>query len=341
MTAAPGRRASVSDRASLRRAAALALAGAGAFLLTLVPLLRGFVHDRVIRVPLDHSSTSRLSAASATYFDTAAMRTRTGPVVLTRALNGDAGAGDDEHAVWLESSSLDTEDGDRIDYHERKVAFDRRTGAIVNCCGEYVDDDPTARQSGLAFRWPFGARKQDYAYFDTQVKRTLPMAYDGEESVDGVTTYRYRQHVPATKVEDVAIRIPGKTLGLAGNRTFTVTRWAQTERTVWVEPVSGVPVKSEERRRETFRTADGVERLTVLSADLRTPANEIALNEAEAQAYATWSRWLRTILPIGAAGSGVLLIGAGLWASRRRPRPRSAPAQDEQQVPRGDLANPR
>ncbi|GAA4579248.1 hypothetical protein GCM10023194_04420 [Planotetraspora phitsanulokensis] len=339
MTAVQGRRASVPGRASLRRAAALTLAGAGAFLLTLVPLLRGFVHDRVIRMPLEHSSTSHLYTASATYFDTAAMRSRTGPVVLTRALNGDAAAGDDDRAVWLESSSLDTGDGDRIDYHERKVAFDRRTGAIVNCCGEYVDDDPAARQSGLAFRWPFDARKQDYAYFDPQMKRTLPMVFDGVESVDGVTTYRYRQHVPATKVEDVAIRIPGTTLGLRGDRSFTVTRWAQTERTVWVEPVSGVPVKSEENRREAFRTADGVERLVVLAADLRTPANEIALNEAEAAAYATWSRWLRTILPIGAAGFGLLLIGAGIWASRRRPR--SAPAQDEQQVPRDDLADPR
>jgi hypothetical protein len=343
MNATLGQAASPPDRASLRRAVALALVGAGAFLLTLVPLLHGYVYDKVIRVPLEHSSVSHLYTGAATYFDTAAMRARTGPVVLTRALNGDPGAGDDERAVWLESSSLDTADGDRIDYHERRVAFDRRTGAIVNCCGEYVDDDPEARQAGLAFRWPFGAQKRDYEYFDPQVKRTLPMVFDGQETVEGVTAYRYRQRVPATKIEDVAIRIPGKTLGLPGDRSFTVTRWARTERTVWVEPVSGVPVKFEEKRRETFRTADGVERLVVLAADLRTPGNEIAVNEAEAAAYAAWSRWLRTILPIGAAGAGVLLIAVGIWASRARRRPRrgSAPAQDEQQVPRRDLANPR
>jgi hypothetical protein len=343
MNVVPGQAASPPDRAGLRRVVALALVGAGAFLLTLVPLLHGYVHDKVIRVPLEHSSLSHLYAGAATYFDTAAMRSHVGPVVLTRALNGDPGAGDDERAVWLESSSLDTADGDRIDYHERRVAFDRRTGAIVNCCGEYVDDDPAVRQAGLAFRWPFGAQKRDYEYFDPQVKRTLPMVFDGQETVEGVTAYRYRQRVPATKIEDVAIRIPGKTLGLPGDRTFTVTRWARTERTVWVEPVSGVPVMFEEKRRETFRTADGVDRLVVLAADLRTPDNEINVNEAEAAAYASWSRWLRTVLPIGAAGAGVVLIAAGIWASRarRRPRPGSAPAQDEQQVPGRDLANPR
>ncbi|GII33095.1 DUF3068 domain-containing protein [Planotetraspora mira] len=343
MNAATGQAASPRDRMSLRRAAGLALAGAGAFLLTLVPLLHGFVYDKVIRVPLEHSSLSHMYAEAATYFDTAAMRSRVGDVVLTRALNGDTGAGDDQRAVWLESSSLDTADGDRLDYHERRVAFDRRTGAIVNCCGEYVDDDPAVRQAGLAFRWPFGAQKRDYEYFDPQVKRTLPMVFDGQETVEGVTTYRYRQSVPATKIEDVATRIPGKSLGLPGDKSFTVTRWAQTERTVWVEPVSGVPVKFEEKRRETLRTADGVERLVALAADLRTPDDEIAVNEAEAAAYASWSRWLRTIAPIGAAGAGVLLIAGGIWASRPRRRSRrgSAPAQDEQQVPRRDLANPR
>jgi hypothetical protein len=326
------------NQASLRRPVALLLAGAGAFLFTLVPLLRGYVYDKVIRVPLEQSSTSHLYATSATYFDTAAMRSRTGPVELTRALTGDPGAGDDDHAVWVEAASLDTADGDRIDYHERRVAFDRRTGAIVNCCGEYVGGDTAARQSGLAFRWPFGAGRHDYTFYDPQVKRALPIVFEGQETVDGVTAYRYRQRVPPTKVEDLAIRIPGKTLGLPYERGFTVTRWAQTERTIWVEPVSGVPVKTEENLRETYRTADGVERLVALRADLRTPADEVAANVAQAEAYISWTRWLRTLLPVGAAVPGVLLILAGLRLMAAR---RSAPAQDEQQVPRHDLANSR
>ncbi|MCC5579829.1 DUF3068 domain-containing protein [Microtetraspora sp. AC03309] len=323
------------NRTSARRALALVLVGAGGFLLTLVPLLRGYVYDQVVRTPLERTSVSRMYAKSATFFDPATERMRTGPIVLTRTLTGDAKAGDDDTAVWIEFASLTTLEGDRIGYHERRAAFDRRTGVIVNCCGEYVDGDTAARQSGLAFRWPLGAGKQDYEYYDVEARRALPITFDGTETLNGTLTYRYKQRTLPVKIEDVATPLPGRLLGLPARAAVPVTRWSRTERTIWVEPVSGVPVKAEENLRHTFRTADGTERLVALQADLRTPREELADNLAEAEEFSSWTTWIRTVLPITGIVLGIVLVGAGLWLSR------SAPAEHQEQVPGHDLADAR
>ncbi|MFF3664435.1 DUF3068 domain-containing protein [Microtetraspora malaysiensis] len=321
--------------AATRRALALVLVGAGGFLLALVPLLRGYVYDQVVRAPLERSSVARLYAKSATFFDPATQRRRAGPIVLTRTVTGDAKAGDDDHAVWIEFASLTTLEGDRIGYHERRVGFDRRTGAIADCCGAYVDGDTSARQSGLAFRWPLGAQERDYEYYDVESRRALPIAFSGAETLNGTLTYRYTQRTLPVKIEDVATPLPGRLLGLPGTRSAPVTRWARTERTIWVEPVSGVPVKTEERVRHTFRTADGVDRLVALQADLRTPAEDLAANLAEAEAFASWTRWIRVVLPIAGVALGAVLVGAGLLLRR------SALAEHEEQVPGHDLADAR
>ncbi|WP_214408576.1 DUF3068 domain-containing protein [Sphaerisporangium fuscum] len=321
-------------RTDLRQTAALICVGAGAFLLTLVPLLRVYVYAQVIRTPLEQSSVVRMYARTATFFDPATMRLRNRPVVLTRVLTGDAKAGNADRAVWTEYSSLTTLEGARIDYAERRVAFDRRTGAIVNCCGEYVDDDTTVHQSGLAFRWPFGAEKRAYEYFDPELRRAVPIAYDGTEKVAGVLTYRYKQQTPPAELERLATPIPAKVLGLPGKRSYQVSRWGRTTRTIWVEPVSGVPVKAEEDIRQSFRTPDGVDRLVALRADLRTPEEDVAVSVGEASAFSSWSTWIRVALPIAGGIAGLGLIGAGIWLRRR-----SAPAKDQQEVPRHDLAN--
>src|SRR5690606_11333701 len=119
---------------------ALVLAAAGAFLLTLIPLMRLYVSAQVFRAPLEQQSMTRSVAESATYLAPATMRIRTGTLVQTRWLLGVVLAGDEQRAVWGESLSLETEDGLRLDYHERRTGFDRRTGVTVNCCGAYVDE---------------------------------------------------------------------------------------------------------------------------------------------------------------------------------------------------------
>jgi hypothetical protein len=320
-----------------RRTLALLLAGVGAFLLTLIPLSRLYVYNQVLKAPLEQQSTTRSTAVSATYLDPATMRTTTDDLVQTTWLIGDAAAGDDNRAVWGESVSLATRDGHRLDYHERRLAFDRRTGVIVNCCGEYLDEDIKIKQSGQGFRWPFNAERRDYPLFDLRLRKQVTAVFDGVEQVRGVETYRYVQRTPRQLVPGEAPPLPRRILGLPGEGDVGLGRYAEIRRTYWVEPVSGLPVKTLEEVDETLVTADGVGRVTALSGAFRTSESDVIRALETAASYRHWILLLGTVAPVGGGLLGVACVAAALWLSRRP----SPAAQDEKQVPGDQLADAR
>lgn len=320
-----------------RRNLALLLAGVGAFLLTLIPLTRLYVYGQVLKAPLEQQSMTRSVAQSATYLDPATMRPTLGDLVQTRWLIGDVLAGDDHRAVWGESISLATRSDERLDYHERRLAFDRRTGVIVNCCGEYLDEDTAIKQSGQAFRWPFNAERRDYTLFDLRLRRPVTAAFDGVEQVRGVETYRYVQRTPRQLVPGETAPLPRRLLGLPGKGDVGLARYAEIRRTYWVEPVSGQPVKTLDEVEETLVTADGRGRLTALNAAFTTTEADVAAGLNTAAAYRRWILLLGTAAPVGGGVLGAGCVMAALWLVRRR----SPAPQDEQQVPGDQLADAR
>lgn len=234
------------------------LAGVGAFLLTFAALLRFFVYEGVLALPLQHNRTYRLESPVSTFLDTGTLVSYDRvPLVSTTTLSGDAAAGDGNVAVWTEFTTLDTPFGERVAYHERRTAFDRRTGLAVDCCDGYVDDDPGARQTGLAFRLPFRAQPRVYPMYDTVLRRPVPLLFEREEEVRGLRTYRYAYRTGFIKIEDLPGKLPGRLLGLPGTRSVAVARYAQVSRTLWVEPESGLTVRAQEQHRQELRTSDG------------------------------------------------------------------------------------
>ncbi|MGP3955336.1 DUF3068 domain-containing protein [Nonomuraea sp. 3N208] len=320
-----------------RRNLALVLAGVGAFLLTLIPLTRLYVYGQLLKAPLEQQSMTRSVAESATYLDPATMRPAAGELVQTRWLIGDVLAGDDDRAVWGESISMATRDGERLDYHERRLAFDRRTGAIVNCCGEYLDEDTSIEQSGQAFRWPFNAQRRDYTLFDLRLRQPVTAAFDGVERVRGVETYRYVQRTPRRLVPGETAPLPRHLLGLPGKGDVGLGRYAEIRRTYWVEPVSGQPIKTLDEVEETLVTADGRGRLTALEAAFRTTETDVVAALNTAAAYRRWILLLGTVAPVGGGALGAGCVVTAIWLMRRR----SPAAQDEEQVPGDQLADAR
>lgn len=320
-----------------RRSLALILAAVGAFLLTLIPLTRLYVYGQVLKAPLDQQTMTRSVAESAVYLDPATMKPTTGNLVQTRWLIGDALTGDDDRAVWGESVSVATENDERLDYHERRLAFDRRTGAIVNCCGEYLDEDTRLKESGQAFRWPFNAERRDYPLFDLRLRRPVTAAFDGVEQVRGVETYRYVQRTPRQLVPGEEPPLPRRLLSLPGQGDAGVARYAEIRRTYWVEPVSGLPVRTLDEVKETLVTADESGRLTALDAAFRTTESDVAAALNTASAYRRWILLLGTVAPIGGGLLGVGCVAAAVWLTRRP----SPAAQDEEQVPGDELAETR
>ncbi|GII75328.1 hypothetical protein Sru01_03100 [Sphaerisporangium rufum] len=320
------------------RAARTAALVAATFLVTMAVLLRAYVYPGGTVLPLEQRVTYRMAAPAATYLDPASFRVRTGvPVTATVALYGDPVAGTARTAVWVEFSSVETAYGGRIDYHERRTAFDRRTGLGVACCDAYVDDDTAVRQAGLAFQLPRGAEPRGYPIFDPVLRRQATLRYQGAETVAGLPVYRYAYTAGPVKVEDLPGEVPGRALGLPA--AAAAARYVRITRTLWVEPESGLPVKIAERRLDTLRTADQVDRAVSFQADLVTEPGDVEARAAVAQGFRRWAVLVRDVLP---AGCLVLLVVPALvaWrAGRRRPGAGSAAAQDQQQVPRHDLAD--
>ena len=61
------------------------------------------------------------------------------------------------------------------------------------------DDHPPTNialpHEGLAYRFPFDTEKKTYPVFDPIAQKAFDANYDGEEDVNGLTTYRFIQNV--------------------------------------------------------------------------------------------------------------------------------------------------
>ncbi|MDX6428836.1 MAG: hypothetical protein QOE54_1202 [Streptosporangiaceae bacterium] len=324
----------------MRRRAGLILIGLGAFFLSLAPMVKFYVAQQVMAAPTDFWQKTTLRAEGASYLDLTGPKVRKNvTLVLTNTTRGDPQASDGKTAVWDSfTSMLDPSSGSDVTVQGRRFAFDRRSGQLVNCCGAAVDQDTTVKQTGLGLLWPIGnVQKRTYSYFDQNTRRAWPMTFDGEEKVGGISTYRFIQTIPETRLSTIP-GIPANLLGLdkkKGNLAADVIFQATT--TMWVDPRTGVPVSQEENIRSTARTRDGAGQLTLSTADLKTvPESQAALvklSNGYAWKFVTVQQWL----PVGSLVFGLFLLATGallpLFESgggrdkRPAPRPRGGPAR--------------
>ncbi|MDF5751058.1 DUF3068 domain-containing protein [Spongiactinospora sp. TRM90649] len=305
----------------------LATLAAGAFLITLAALLRGVVAPAAFALPAVQSQVIRLTDGDASYLDTARLAQRRGvPVEMTVARYGDTGAATRDTAVWTEFLSLTAVDGPRIDYHERRVAFDRRGGGIVDCCGSYLDEDDQTAWRGLAFRWPVGARPVPYRVFDPVVRRPVTAWFDGVERVRGTLTYRYTQRFVNEAIPQPAPPLPARLLGLGGkaDAEHPTAAFLDGRRTHWVDPVSGMVVAVREEVTRTLRTADRRGEAVAFRAELRTTEESERQAADQARAFRFRATAVKLVLP----GTFLLAGLSLLWYSRRSlraARPAAAP----------------
>jgi hypothetical protein len=302
----------------MQRTIGMLLIGVGAFFVTLSPLVRFYAAHQLLALPIDTYETTRLQAQNGTYFDAGNLKLRQGvTVVAVNTVRGDVRASNDKVAVWDSfTSTSDATTGTPIDYRQFRQALDRRSSELVTCCGAAIGNDTNVRQTGLGTVWPVAdVQKKNYLYFDVATKRALPMNFDGVDSVQGLRTYRFVQHVPDTKIAEVA-DVPGSVLGLGKNSGNVDTdRYYQETKTVWVDPRTGAVVNQEENIRSTLHTKDGVERLTVAAFDLKMiPADQkklVKLSNDNAKTITV----VKTIVPVATLLLGAVLLVAGTFVS--------------------------
>jgi hypothetical protein len=303
----------------MRRAVGYVLVGLGAFLIVAAPLLKWYAAPRLVKAPLDQYSTTVSQANGATFLDISTLSVQTGQqLTATRTVRGDVAAGSSAVAVWDVFVRVTAAANKLVTATTDRVAFDRRTSEAVNCCAEHVNGDQAARHQGIEYKFPFGAEKQTYQYFDTALRRATPMEYQGEEEVAGLDVYRYVQRIEPTKIAE--LDAPGALLGRPEPAVPSDRFYANT-RTVWVEPTSGVIVKGQEEQLATVRAQQGSGELVVTQATLVFTEQTIAEQADNAAEARSRIGILTTTAPLVGLLIGIVLGIAGLLLLRRRPAP--------------------
>ncbi|TDB89180.1 DUF3068 domain-containing protein [Actinomadura sp. KC216] len=309
----------------MRRQAGLILIGVGAFFLALAPLVRFYVSDRVIVAPPNRYEVTRLESKDSTYFDQARLKLRTGVTLLAKnTVRGDvrANGNDSGIAVWDSTTNLyDTAVPDKpIEIQSYRIAFDRKTSRLVNCCGSHVDGNAAVRMSGYGLLFPTAnVDKRDYPFYDMTTRQTVPMRFNAVEKVRGLTAYRFTQAVPLTKTEAIDVRMPARMLGLPpGTADQKVDRYAEAYNTVWVDPRTGIPVKHRKNVRSTLRTPDGKGSMIIAQADLVTVGKDQQKLVDTANGKALQIDAVRTYIPGAAILIGLALLAAGAYTALTR-----------------------
>lgn len=317
----------------MRRVTGFVLVGLGVFAVTLGLLLRFYAYPKLAKVPLDNESLSVAEGHGITALvienkdgaptpevrDNLNLRSTT---YVTGDLTRPEVKEDGDVAVYVEA--IKTEDQSShitINASVRSLCLDRHTGeAVAPCEGQYIEVQQGKRevarrdvvqQPGLSFKFPFGTEEKNYSFYDLNVRKAVTARYDGQDSVQGLDTYRYVMEVSNTKIGER--EVPG-TLVDSDEPSVTASLYYTAKRTLWVEPVTGIIVAGQQEMRQELvppgdRPGDGT---VVFNGTLKL--NDATVNDNVNKAEDAMGQIrLLTSWPVAMwIGGAVLAVGGGL-----------------------------
>ncbi|MEO5874084.1 MAG: DUF3068 domain-containing protein [Streptosporangiaceae bacterium] len=283
----------------------------GAFFLTLAPLSRFYVADRLVVVPLDFYQSVTLTADDASYYDRVTGKVHEGVELgANMAIRGDIRAGDGKTAVW--DAMLDIHKGkDPIAMVSYRMALDRHTSELTTSHGATIDQ-VAVPQSGYGPIFPVAnVHRKTYQIFDMMTQRTWPAVFQGTERVEGVFTYRFVQKVEPTLLATSKKLVDPQAVGLPKtHKPVKVGRYHEANITIWVDPRTGLPIKEQQQVNSTLRAANGAEG-TFVKADLVTEAKDQKALAKSSNDYARQIALVRTVLPGVSLFLGLVLLALG------------------------------
>lgn len=344
------------NRAVALRIAACGLMGLGAALLIAALLLSTYTEGKISKVPLD-IDTTLVSDGTGTAFDPASLLgerfvvDRDVPITLQQQISVESPSNADVVTLQVGSTLRRTDkqqDNGLLLAMVDTVTMDRSTamavssesnpGGAVQKPRAIEDEQPPTNialpHDGLTYRFPFDTEKKTYPLFDPIAQKAYDANYDGEEDVNGLTTYKFTQNVgydaEGKLVEpvkysslyeddaDAQVTARAALWGVEGDpeEPITMSRFYAAERTLWVDPVSGTIVKTDEHAyhyyaRDALRPEVTFADYTVTTTD-ETVESQVADARSERDRVALWGR----ILPITFTAVGlVLLVGGALLGS--------------------------
>ncbi|HYB35088.1 MAG TPA: DUF3068 domain-containing protein [Mycobacterium sp.] len=341
------------NRAVMLRFAACGIMGLGAALLIAALLLWTYTTSRITKIPLDIDATL-ISDGSGTALDPASLSgdhlvvNKSVPVVSQQQISVESPANADVVTFQVGSSVRRTDKQkdtglllaivDTVTLNRKTataVSDETHPGGAVQKPRTISDDNPPTSialpHQGLDYRFPFHTEKRTYSYFDPIAQKAFDANYDGEEDVNGLTTYRFTQNVGYgtdgrlvepikyaslyTHDEDSQVTASAAMWGVPAENpddTITMTRYYAAQRRFWVDPVSGTIVKEEVHANHYF--ARDPLKPEVAVADYKVTSNEDTVESQvnaardERDRLALWSR----VLPITFTAAGLIALIGGV-----------------------------
>ena len=344
------------SRAVALRIAACGIMGLGAALLIAALLLSTYTKGKIAKIPLDLDATL-VSNGTGTALDPASLSgerfivNKNVPLALRQQISVESPSNADVVTLQVGSTLRRTDKQqdtglllamvDTVTLNRKTamaVSSDNNPGGSVQKPRTIEDQKPPTTialpHEGLAYRFPFDTAKKTYPYFDPIAQKAFDANYDGEEDVNGLTTYRFTQNVgydtdgklvePVKYAslydhsEDGQVTARASLWGLPGdpNEPITMTRYYAAQRTFWVDPASGTIVKQKEHANHYY--ARDALKPEVTFVDYSVTSSEETVQSQVTEARDERDRvalWIR-ILPITFTAMGlVALIGGALLGS--------------------------
>ena len=339
------------NRAVALRLAACGIIGLGAALLIAALLLSTYTIGRIKKIPLD-IDTALISDGTGSALDPASLLgdhfvvNQNVPLVQQQQISAESPSNADvvtlQVGTTLRRTDKQKDTGlllamvDTVTLNRRTamaVSSDTNPGGSVQKPRTMDDTKPPTNvvlvHEGLNYRFPFNVHKKTYPYFDPIAQKTYDANYDGEEDVNGLTTYHFKQNVgydadaklvepvkyPSlyNRNEDGTVTARAALWGVPGppDEPITMTRYYAAQRDFWVDPVSGNIVKEKDRAfhyyaRDPLKPETTVVDYT-LTSNQSTVESQVNAARNERDRVALWGR----ILPITFTAMGIITAVGG------------------------------
>ena len=303
------------------RAIGLVLLGLGAFLLAGALAVRLFLEPALVKLPLDQTASPTAQGTDVDFFSIGEQEQLEGlNADVRQQVQGDpsSDAAGDDVAVWNFGSTITAEDGTLLNAGTYRVCIDRREAVAVDCAVDHVDYDDDVAVEGLTLTFPFGTEQKDYDVFNSTTRQAFPATFEGVEELEGLEVYRFQVSIPDTVVRE--LDVPASFAGADGDGTVTAEVVYSNERTIWVEPTSGVIVTSQESPNTVLRGPEGTTGATILAGNFAGSEQTISDGVERAEDIRGQISMVKTILPVTMAVVGLLLIVLGALLVARRAR---------------------
>jgi len=314
----------ILGRERVMRRVSLFLIAVGAFLIVMGPMVRWYAYPRLAVAPANQRSVTTLVGENATVFDISTLKEITTNLTTRVNTAGDASTPSKcpGAVTYVNSTSTVSSDGVMRSRDVERMTFNARTGmGLPNCGKDFISDtegvQTPVKHTGLPAKFPFQTQKKAYPFWDATLRTSAPVNYLGTTTVNGLKVYKFGQTIPATTY--TTMDVPLSVLGLAGSDTVTADRVYSVDRTLWVEPETGVVIKRAESVDETLNYQDEP-RVTLTKVTTGYDAATVKANADKYGSEATTLHLVRAVVPQVGFVLGLLMLILGIVLGRR-PQP--------------------